>query len=122
MSSNVIDFTERLKQRQKNIQETEEVLVDYDKKVTMRFSIDVARDVVTCMHEMGYDVANHPKSVLDIMSLIETIRALMFRSIGEDYHYQHISEQVWTDDDMDYEEALEEFLDEMYKDDDEEST
>jgi hypothetical protein len=116
--SNVIDFTERLKARAKDVKETEAVFEDYDKKVAMRFSIDV----VTAMHEMGYDVADHPKSVLDIMSLIETVRALMFRASGEEYHYQHISEQVFQDEEMDYGEALEEFLDEMYKAEDEETT
>mgnify|MGYP003638472029 FL=1 len=120
--SNVIDFTERLKARAKDVKETEAVFEDYDKKVAMRLSIDVARDVVTAMHEMGYDVADHPKSVLDIMSLIETVRALMFRASGEEYHYQHISEQVFQDEEMDYGEALEEFLDEMYKAEDEETT
>lgn len=120
--SNVIDFTARLKKRAEETKESEAIFEDYDKKVIMRFSIDVARDVVTAMHEMGYDVANRPKSVLDIMSLIETVRALMFRSVGEDYHYQHISEQVFQDEEMDYGEALEEFLDEMYKAEDEEIT
>ena len=120
--SNVIDLTERLKERIEDMKEADEILVDYDKKVAMRFSIDVARDVVTAMHDMGYDVANHPKSVLDIMSLIETVRALMFRSMGEEYHYQHISESVFQDEEMDYSEALEEFLDEMYASEDEEST
>ena len=50
------------------------------------------------------------------------MRALMFRSMGEEYHYQHISEKVFQDEEMDYSEALEEFLDEMYASEDEEST
>jgi hypothetical protein len=47
------------------------------------------------------------------MVLIESIRALIHRTLGEEYHFQSVSDRIFADSDMDCETALFDFLDEM---------
>lgn len=115
--TNVINLSEYKKQRLDKISGLEENVIEMNKKIAMRFSVDVAHDVVSAMSELGFDVTQNYETVLDIMSLIETIRALIFRSVGEDYHYQNVSERVFADSDIDLETSLMEFLDDMEDDD-----
>jgi hypothetical protein len=111
--TNVIDFEKFKQQRSDEMSDLKDNVTELNKKIAMRFSIDVAHDVVSAMSELGFDVTENYETVLDIMVLIETIRALIHRSIGEDYHFQSVSERVFADSEMDCEAALFEFLDEM---------
>jgi len=116
--TNVIDFAKYKDKRSDEISDLQDNVTELNKKIAMRFSIDVAHDVVSAMSELGFDVTENYETVLDIMVLIETIRALIHRSIGEDYHFQAVSERVFADSEMDCETALFEFLDEMSDDQD----
>lgn len=114
--TNVIDFTKYQKQRSEELADLREDVTILNKKIIQRFSVDVAHDVVSAMSELGFDVTENYESVLDIMVLIETIRGLMHRTMGEDYHFQSVAERVFAGSDMDCETALFEFLDEMSDD------
>ena len=70
------------------------------------------------MTDLGFDITEDPETVLDIMVLIESVRALIFRSIGQEYHFQNVSDRIFADSDMDCEQALHDFLEEMDDDDD----
>jgi hypothetical protein len=111
--TNVIDFTKHYKKRLDEISDLQQDVVELNKKIAMKFSVDVAHDVVGAMTDLGFDVTQNPETVLDIMVLIETVRALINRSIGEDYHFQSVSEKIFADSDMDCEQALFDFLEEM---------
>ncbi|HAW05374.1 MAG TPA: hypothetical protein DCW83_11850 [Saprospirales bacterium] len=111
--TNVIDFSKYRKQRSEEIADLKEDVHILNKKIAQRFSVDVAHDVVSAMSELGYDVTENYESVLDIMVLIESIRALIHRTLGEEYHFQSVSDRIFADSDMDCETALFDFLDEM---------
>jgi hypothetical protein len=110
---NVIDFAKYQKERLDQISELQEDVVSLNKKIAMRFSVDVAHDVVGAMSELGFDVTENYESVLDIMVLIESVRALIHRTMGYDYHFQSVADRIFLTEDMDCETALFEFLDDM---------
>lgn len=68
--TNVINLAEYKKQRLDEISGLEENVIEMNKKIAMRFSVDVAHDVVSAMSELGFDVTQNYETVLDIMSLI----------------------------------------------------
>jgi Na+/phosphate symporter len=111
--TNVIDFTKHYKKRLEEISDLKQDVAELNKKIAMKFSIDVAHDVVGAMTDLGFDVTQDPETVLDIMLLIESVRALINRSIGEEYHFQSVSERIFSDSEMDCEEALFDFLEQM---------
>lgn len=80
--------------------------------VAFKFSLDVAYDVVQSMEELGFDVSEDSRTILDIMVLVEAVRAMIFRTMGEEYHFQAFSEKMWEEE-MDTDKALIEFLDDM---------
>lgn len=116
--TNVIDFTMHYKKRLDEISDLKQDVVDMNRQIAMKFSVDVAHDVVGAMTDLGFDITEDPKTVLDIMVLIESVRALIFRSIGQEYHFQNVSDRIFADSDMDCEQALHDFLEEMYNNDD----
>ena len=56
---------------------------------------------------MGIDVANDPKTILEIMSTMEIIKAMIYRAIGEDSSFSNcIREDVGRPRILDHEDLL----------------
>jgi uncharacterized protein YutE (UPF0331/DUF86 family) len=117
---NVINFAEARKKQEERNEELKELIQESDIIIAKHFALNAARDIVTALHDMGIDVANDPKSILEIMSTMEIIKALIFRSIGETHPFQTVSERMWEDMELDHDELLHTFLEDMYEVDDEE--
>ena len=115
---NVIDFAEARKKFEERNEELVELIQESDREIAKHFALNAARDIVTALHDMGIDVIRDPKTILEIMSTMEIIKALIFRSIGETHPFQTVSERMWEDLDIDHEELLNQFLDDMYEADD----
>jgi len=118
--ANVIDFAEARKKHEERNEELKELIQESDKDVAKFFALNAARDIVTALHDMGIDVANDPMSILEIMSTMEIIKALVYRSIGEPHPFQTVAERMWEDMELDHDELLHSFLEDMYKADDDE--
>ena len=88
MKDNIIDFTKAFEKRKKREKEIDELVAQSDKEVAEIFSVVNARETVWALRGMGIDVENDPRSMLDILTIIEASKALVYRSIGEDYPFQ----------------------------------
>ena len=117
--ANVIDFAAARKKFEERNEELVELIQESDKQIAKHFALNAVRDIVTSLHDMGIDVANDPKTILEIMSTMEIIKAMIYRAIGEDHPFQTVSERMWEDLDIDHEDLLGQFLEDMYDDDDE---
>jgi hypothetical protein len=115
--ANVIDFAAARKKFEERNEELVELIQESDKQIAKHFALNAVRDIVTSLHDMGIDVANDPRTILEIMSTMEIIKALIFRAIGEDHPFQTVSERMWEDLDIDHEDLLGQFLEDMYDDD-----
>ena len=103
---NIIDFSAKHQERLDKIKEGETEASEDFEELALVFATHVSHDVVYCLKEMGYDITEHPDTLLDLMGLMETIRALMYRCIGEKYYYQSVSEQIFGDSTKDSENGL----------------
>ena len=124
--ANVINFAEA----QRRLREREEKLdifaKESDKEIANFFALEASRDIIIALEDMGIRVTDNPKSILDILSIKEAIRGLIYRCVGESHPHHGISESISIildedgDDDIyiNYEELLDEFLEAMYSDDD----
>ena len=72
---------------------------------TIEQYLDGEFEVVACVghvkdlpsSKLGIDVENDPRSMLDILTIIEASKALVYRSIGEDYPFQTFANTVFED-------------------------
>jgi len=117
MKDNIIDFTKAFEKRKKRDAEIEELILESDKQVADIFSVVNARETVWALRGMGIEVDNDPRAMLDILTIIEASKSLVYRSIGEDYAFQKFSDTVFADvqdeSGIDISEMLENFLVEM---------
>ncbi len=97
MKDNIIDFTKAFEKRKKREKEIDELVAQSDKEVAEIFSVVNARETVWALRGMGIDVENDPRSMLDILTIIEASKALVYRSIGEDYPFQTFANTVFED-------------------------
>lgn len=115
--SKVVDFTEALKKKTEE-REIEEELenLDTDTYFALSFSVDAIHDIVDVMSEFGYDIGNDSKTILEIMLIIESIRAMIMRCVGKEYPFQNVAEQLFKDEEgqpLDHTELLNDFLKEL---------
>jgi hypothetical protein len=125
--SNVINFVEALRRLREREEELDLFAKESDKEIADFFALEAVRDIVFALEGIGILVTEDPKSILDILSIQEAIRGLIYRCVGESHPYHHISEAMAiifegeTEknevDDIDYKELLDEFLENMYSDD-----
>lgn len=110
----VVDFNKRL-QKKKELEELEKELesVDDDTYFAMTFGVDVAHDIIEVLEECGYDVGEDPKTILDILMIIESCHSMVMRCVGKEYTFQEIPEKLFRNengDPLDYESLLSEFI------------
>jgi len=123
---NVIDFAEAQRLLKEREERLEVFAKESDKEIAVVFALEATRDIVIALRDIGIHVTDNTKSILDILSLQEAIRGLIYRCLGETHPYHHVSDSIavtlYGDSDaydahVDYDELLEEFMQAMYSDD-----
>lgn len=117
MKDNIIDFTKAFEKRKKREKEIDELIAQSDREVADLFGMVNARETVWALRGMGINVENDSRAMLDILTIIEASKALVFRSIGEEYAFQKFSntvfEQVEEEAGVSIQEMLDKFILEM---------
>ena len=113
MKDNVVDFSKASEKRKKRDEEIDAIVLESDKEVAEIFAIVNARETVWALRGIGIDVENDPKSMLDIMTIIEASKSLVYRSIGEEYPFQQISDTLFEDAEDKIEQPMQAILDEF---------
>ena len=117
MKDNVVDFAKAFEKRKKRDEEIDALVLESDKEVAEIFAVVNARETVWALRHMGIDVENDPRAMLDILTIIEASKSLVFRSIGEEYPFQTFSntvfEQVEKESGVEIHQMLEDFILEM---------
>lgn len=117
MKDNVVDFTKAFEKRKKRDEEIDELVLESDKEVAEIFSVINARETVWALRGMGIDVENDTRSMLDILTIIEASKSLVYRAIGEEYPFQKFSDTVFedveNDSEFDIPQLLENFIADM---------
>jgi biotin-(acetyl-CoA carboxylase) ligase len=113
MKDNVVDFSKASEKRNKRDEEIEELVLESNKEVADIFAIVNARETVWALRGMGIDVENDPKSMLDIMTIIEASKSLVYRSIGEEYPFQQVSGALFEDAEDKIEQPMQKILDDF---------
>lgn len=113
MKDNVVDFSKASEKRKKRDEEIDAIVLESDKEVAEIFAIVNARETVWALRGMGIDVENDPKSMLDIMTIIEASKSLVYRAIGEEYPFQQISDTLFEDAEDKIEQPMQAILDEF---------
>ena len=113
MKDNVVDFSKASEKRKKRDEEIDAIVLESDKEVAEIFAIVNARETVWALRGMGIDVESDPKSMLDIMTIIEASKSLVYRSIGEEYPFQQVSDALFEDAEDKIEQPMQKILDEF---------
>lgn len=117
MKDNVVDFAKAFEKRKKRDEEIDALVLESDKEVAEIFSVINARETVWALRGMGIDVENDTRSMLDILTIIEASKSLVYRAIGEDYPFQKFSDTVFedveNDSEFDIPQLLENFIADM---------
>jgi biotin-(acetyl-CoA carboxylase) ligase len=113
MKDNVVDFTKAFEKRKKRDEEIDALVLESDKEVAEIFAVVNARETVWALRGMGIDVENDPKSMLDIMTIIEASKSLVYRSIGEEYPFQQVSDALFEDAEDKIEQPMQKILDDF---------
>lgn len=117
MKDNILDFKKAFEKRKKREEEIDALIMESDKEVAEVFSVINARETVWALRGMGIDVENDPRSMLDILTIIEASKSLVYRSIGEEYSFQKFSDTVFEDvaneSEIDIPQMLKDFISDM---------
>ena len=113
MKDNVVDFSKASEMRKKRDEEIDALVLESDKEVAEIFSIINARETVWALRGMGIDVENDPKSMVDIMTIIEASKSLVYRAIGEEYPFQQVSDVLFEDAEDKIKQPMQKILDEF---------
>ena len=113
MKDNVVDFSKASEKRKKRDEEIDALVLESDKEVAEIFSIINARETVWALRGMGIDVENDPKSMVDIMTIIEASKSLVYRAIGEEYPFQQVSDDLFEDAEDKIKQPMQKILDEF---------
>ncbi len=111
MKDNIIDFTKAFEKRKRREKEIDELIAQSDKEVADLFGMVNARETVWALRGMGIDVEKDPRAMLDILTIIEASKALVFRSIGEEYAFQKFSDTVFESVEEEAGVSIQEMLD-----------
>ena len=116
MKDNVVDFSKASEKRKKRDEEIDALVLESDKEVAEIFAIVNARETVWALRGIGIDVEKDPKSMLDIMTIIEASKSLVYRSIGEEYPFQQVSDALFEDAEDKIEQPMQKILDDFIVD------
>jgi hypothetical protein len=84
-----------------------------DSKAVMQFALMVSFDIVEALRDLDVYVENNPKSFRDILTILESVQALIYRAKCEPYTWHKVSDSISDIKDEDLPDLLEEFLQNM---------
>ena len=116
MKDNIVDFSKASEKRKKRDEEIDALVLESDKEVAEIFAIVNARETVWALRGIGIDVEKDPKSMLDIMTIIEASKSLVYRSIGEENPFQQVSDALFEDAEDKIEQPMQKILDDFIVD------
>lgn len=97
MSDNIIDFNKAFEKKKKIEDAIEKDVFKSDEEFIDFYSTLNARETVWGLRGFGIDVEEDPKAMLDILTIMEATKALMWRSKGKEYPFQTFADTVFAD-------------------------
>ncbi len=94
---NVIDFNKAFEKRKRIEEKNAEDIFKTDEEFIDFYSTLNARETVWGLKGFGVDVEKDPRSMLDILTIIEATKALMWRAKGKEYPFQTFANTVFED-------------------------
>lgn len=112
--SKVIDFNKfKVEREVQRFDELSEEIATIEQFST-DFALSAAYDIAEALSELGYDVMDNPESILDMLSAVESIRAVVYRITGMEYPFHKVSDglfrEVFESKGIDLADALSDFL------------
>lgn len=97
MSDNIIDFNKAFEKRKRLQEKHAEDVFKSDEEFIDFYSTLNARETVWGLRGFGVDVTEDPRSMLDILTIMEATKALMWRAKGKEYPFQTFANTVFAD-------------------------
>jgi len=94
---NIIDFNKAFEKKRQVQESIDQDVFESDEQFIDFFSTLNARETVWGLRGFGLDVENDPRSMLDILTIIEATKALMWRAKGKEYPFQTFADTVFAD-------------------------
>ena len=94
---NVIDFNKAFEKKKRVQEEIDQDVFESDEQFIDFFSTLNARETVWGLRGFNVDVEKDPRSMLDILTIIEATKALMWRAKGKEYPFQTFADTVFSD-------------------------
>ena len=117
MKDNIIDFNKAFGKRKRLEKEIDDLILESDEEIIDFFSTLNARETVWALRGFDFDIESDPRSMLDILTIIEATKSLMWRARGKDYPFQTFAdtvfESVQEESDVKMEQMLEHFIADM---------
>ena len=117
MKDNIIDFNKAFEKRKRLEREIDDLILESDEEIIDFFSILNARETVWALRGFDFDIESDPRSMLDILTIIEATKSLMWRARGKEYPFQTFAdtvfESVQEESGVQMEQMLENFISEM---------
>lgn len=117
MKDNIIDFNKAFEKRKRLEKEIDDLVLESDEEIIDFFSTLNARETVWALRGFDFDIESDPRSMLDILTIIEATKSLMWRARGKEYPFQTFAdtvfESVQEESGVQIEQMLEHFIVEM---------
>jgi len=97
VSDNIIDFNKAFEKKKKIQDAIEKDVFKSDEEFIDFYSTLNARETVWGLRGFGIDVEEDPRAMLDILTIMEATKALMWRSKGKEYPFQTFADTVFAD-------------------------
>ena len=114
---NIIDFNKAFEKRKRLEKEIDDLILESDEEIIDFFSTLNARETVWALRGFDFDIESDPRSMLDILTIIEATKSLMWRARGKEYPFQTFAdtvfESVQEESGVQMEQMLENFISEM---------
>ena len=117
MKDNIIDFNKAFEKRKRLEREIDDLILESDEEIIDFFSTLNARETVWALRGFDFDIESDPRAMLDILTIIEATKSLMWRARGKDYPFQTFAdtvfESVQEESGVQMEQMLEHFIADM---------
>lgn len=117
MKDNIIDFNKAFEKRKRLEKEIDDLILESDEEIIDFFSTLNARETVWALRGFDFDIESDPRSMLDILTIIEATKSLMWRARGKEYPFQTFAdtvfESVQEESGVQMEQMLENFIVDM---------
>jgi hypothetical protein len=95
VKDNIIDFNKAFEKRKRLEKEIDDLILESDEEIIDFFSTLNARETVWALRGFDFDIESDPRSMLDILTIIEATKSLMWRARGKDYAFQTFADTVF---------------------------